>query len=252
MPCKRIVACLDVRGGRTVKGVRFASLRDAGSPEELAARYCADGIDELFLLDVSATAEERQTCLNTVRAVADSVNVPLTVGGGVRSVDDVAALLRAGADKVAINTAAVANPTLLERAASVFGAQCIVVAIDAIPGPARRSGVVTHAAKRTTSVDAVAWAKTAETFGAGEILLTSVDRDGTRRGFDLDLTRAVADAVSIGVVASGGAASPGSFADVFLQTGATAALAASILHTGETRVQAIKQYLAERDIEVRL
>lgn len=246
----RIVPCLDVRDGRVVKGVQFQGLRDAGDPAELAAAYCAQGADELVMLDVSATPEGRATAADTVERVRASLSVPLTVGGGVRSIADAERLLAAGADKVAVNTAAVARPAILGELADRFGQQCVVLALDAAQTGGGWSVVVRSGTDRRP-LDAVAWARQAVDAGAGEILLTSWDRDGTRRGYDLALLSAVSDAVSVPVVASGGADGPGHFA-AGLQAGADAVLAASIFHDGDWTVGRVKQALAERGLTVRL
>ncbi|MCB9760203.1 MAG: imidazole glycerol phosphate synthase subunit HisF [Alphaproteobacteria bacterium] len=245
----RVIPCLDVRDGRVVKGVRFQGLRDAGDPAERAAVYAAQGADELVVLDVSATPEGRRTRAPTVRAVREALDVPLTVGGGVRSVDDAAVLLEAGADKVGVNTAAVQRPALLTELAERFGRQCVVLALDAA---ATEDGweVVVRSGKERTGMDAVAWAARAEALGAGEVLLTSWDRDGTRSGYDLALIAAVRGAVDIPVIASGGAASAAHLAEA-LEAGADAVLAASIFHDGDTTVADVKQRLAARGIEVR-
>ena len=255
MLAKRIIPCLDVTAGRVVKGVNFVGLRDAGDPVEVSRRYDAQGADELTFLDITASSDARDTILSVVEAVADQVFIPLTVGGGVREVQDVRRLLNAGADKVSINSAAVANPALVGEAAGRYGSQCIVVAIDA----RRRSGegsssweVFTHGGRRPTGLDAVEWAQRVVELGAGEILLTSMDRDGTREGFDLTLTRAVADAVSVPVIASGGVGNLQHLADGIILGGADAVLAASIFHYGEYTVGEAKRYLAERGIEIRL
>jgi cyclase len=248
---KRIIPCLDVTAGRVVKGVNFVGLRDAGDPVEIAARYDAEGADEVCFLDITASSDERDMLLHVVEAVAERVFIPLTVGGGVRQVGDVRRLLNAGADKVSINTAAVHNPQLVREAADIVGCQCIVVAIDA-----KKSGsswqVFTHGGRRATGLDAVDWARRMAQAGAGEILLTSMDRDGTRDGFDLDLTRAVADAVSVPVIASGGVGSMDDLAQGVLQGGADAVLAASVFHFGDFTVRAAKEHMRSRGIEVRL
>ncbi len=252
MLTRRIIPCLDVRDGRVVKGVRFQGLRDAGDPAELAAKYEADGADEVTLLDVSATPEERATATDTVARVRRVLGIPLTVGGGVRQVADAARLLDAGADKVGLNTAAVLRPELLSECAERFGSQCIVVAIDAARGPSEllRWEVRVRSGAERTPMDAVAWAARAEEMGAGEVLLTSWDRDGTRSGYDLPLTRAVASAVRIPVIASGGAARPEDILAAF-EAGADAVLAASIFHTGEFTVGDIKGFLSSKGLEVR-
>jgi cyclase len=248
---KRIIPCLDVNAGRVVKGVNFVNLRDAGDPVEVARRYDEQGADELCFLDITASADERDTIVHVVEDVAAQVFIPLTVGGGVRSVADVRRLLNAGADKVSINTAAVQNPALIEEAAGHFGAQCIVVAIDA-----KRAGdhweVFTHGGRRPTGLDAVEWARRMEAAGAGELLLTSMDRDGTRAGFDIPLTRAVCDAVDIPVIASGGVGTLEHLVAGVLEGGAEAVLAASIFHYGEHTVREAKALMAARGIEVRL
>ncbi len=253
---KRIIPCLDVTDGRVVKGVNFVALRDAGDPVEIARRYDEQGADELTFLDITASSDNRGLILHIIEEVAAQVFIPLTVGGGVRAVDDVRRLLNAGADKVGINTAAVTNPQLVADASARFGAQCIVVAIDAkqvsLPGEPLRWHVFTHGGRRDTGLDAVAWAKKMEQMGAGEILLTSMDRDGTKIGFNLDLTRAVADAVGIPVIASGGVGNLDHLVDGILKGRADAVLAASIFHYGEYSVEQAKRYMAEHGIEVRL
>jgi cyclase len=250
MLAKRIVPCLDVNAGRVVKGVQFVALRDAGDPVECAARYDAEGADELVLLDITASSDARPIVLDMVRRVAETVFIPFTVGGGVRSVKDADELLRAGADKVAVNTAAVADPELLGQLARRFGSQAIVLAVDA-----RRSGggweVFVNGGRTPTGRDAVAWAAEGAERGAGEILLTSMDRDGTRDGFAVDLTRAVTDAVGVPVVASGGCGTVAHMAEVFEAGGASAALAASVFHFGDIRIPEAKAFLRDRGIEVR-
>ena len=252
MLAKRIIPCLDVTGGRVVKGVNFVELRDAGDPVEIAARYNEQGADELTFLDITATSDGRDLILPIIEAVASQVFIPLTVGGGVRTVEDVRRLLNAGADKVSFNSAAVADPQVIRDAAAKYGAQCIVVAIDA----KRRAGgagweVYTHGGRTNTGLDAVAWARRMAAAGAGEILLTSMDRDGTRSGFDLELTRAVSDAVDIPVVASGGVGTLEHLADGIQKGGADAVLAASIFHYGEHTVAEAKALMAGRGIPVR-
>jgi imidazole glycerol-phosphate synthase subunit HisF len=248
---KRIIPCLDVTAGRVVKGVNFVKLRDAGDPVEIARRYDDQGADELCFLDITASSDERDTIVHVVEAVAAQVFIPLTVGGGVRSATDVRRLLNAGADKVSINTAAVQDPGVVEDAAGRFGAQCIVVAIDA-----KRSGggweVFTHGGRKSTGLDAVEWARRMQAAGAGEILLTSMDRDGTRAGFDLALTRAVAEAVDVPVIASGGVGNLEHLAAGVIEGKADAVLAASIFHYGEYTVRQAKEVMAARGIEVRL
>lgn len=248
---RRLIACLDVRGGRVVKGINFEGLRDAGDPGALAARYDEEGIDEVVVLDVSATLEGRLARRQSVSAVAARLFIPLAVGGGIRTLEDAADVIDAGADKVSVNTAALDDPSLITRIASRFGSQAVVVAIDA----ARDGGcfrVRSHSGRAQTPWDAVAWAREAEARGAGEILLTSIDADGTQEGFDCGLTAAVSNAVAIPVIASGGAGSPGHFADVFTVGCADAALAASIFHDRTCSVRSIKQFLADRAIPVRL
>ncbi|GAO35866.1 imidazole glycerol phosphate synthase [Sulfuricella sp. T08] len=253
---KRIIPCLDVTDGRVVKGVNFVALRDAGDPVEIARRYDEQGADELTFLDITASSDNRGLILHIIEEVAAQVFIPLTVGGGVRAVDDVRRLLNAGADKVGINTAAVINPQLVADASSRFGSQCIVVAIDAkqvsVAGEPLRWNVFTHGGRKDTGLDAVAWAKKMEQMGAGEILLTSMDRDGTKIGFNLDLTRAVADAVGIPVIASGGVGNLDHLVDGVLKGHADAVLAASIFHYGEYSVEQAKRYMAQHGIEVRL
>jgi imidazole glycerol-phosphate synthase subunit HisF len=252
MLAKRIIPCLDVTGGRVVKGVNFVELRDAGDPVEIAARYNDQGADELTFLDITATSDDRDLILHIVEAVASQVFIPLTVGGGVRTVADVRRLLNAGADKVSFNSAAVANPQLIRDASEKYGAQCIVVAIDA----RRRSGggweVYTHGGRRNTGIDAIDWARRMAEHGAGEILLTSMDRDGTKIGFDLELTRAVSDAVPVPVIASGGVGALEHLAEGIRIGGADAVLAASIFHYGEFTVGQAKALLAAQGIAVRL
>lgn len=251
---KRIIPCLDVTGGRVVKGVNFVALRDAGDPVEIARRYDAEGADELCFLDITASSDERDTLVPVIEAVAEQVFIPLTVGGGVRTVADVRKLLNAGADKVSINTAAVQNPALVEEAAGRFGSQCIVVAVDAKrvgDGASARWEVFTHGGRRATGRDAIEWGKRMQAAGAGEILLTSMDRDGTKAGFDLDLTRAFSDALEIPIIASGGAGNLDHLADAIAVGRADAVLAASIFHYGEFTIGEAKRRLAERGIEVR-
>jgi cyclase len=259
MLAKRIIPCLDVTGGRVVKGVNFVALRDAGDPVEIAARYDEQGADELTFLDITATSDGRELLLPIIEAVAAQVFIPLTVGGGVRSVADVRRLLNAGADKVSFNSAAVAEPQLIRAAAERYGAQCIVVAIDAkrrAPAEAAERGpgwdVYTHGGRRNTGLDAVAWAQRMAEHGAGEILLTSMDRDGTRSGFDLELTRAVADAVLVPVIASGGVGTLEHLSEGIRLGGADAVLAASIFHYGEFTIAQAKARLARDGIPVRL
>jgi len=252
MLAKRIIPCLDVTGGRVVKGINFTELRDAGDPVEIAARYNEQGADELTFLDITATSDGRDLILPIIEAVASQVFIPLTVGGGVREVADVRRLLNAGADKVSFNSAAVANPQVIRDASAKYGAQCIVVAIDA-KRRADGSGwdVYTHGGRKNVGLDAVAWATQMAEYGAGEILLTSMDRDGTRSGFDLALTRAVSDAISIPVIASGGVGSLDDLADGVQKGGADAVLAASIFHYGQHTVGEAKALMAARGIPVR-
>ena len=255
MLAKRIIPCLDVKAGRVVKGINFVGLRDAGDPVEIARRYDDQGADELTFLDITASSDQRDIILHVVEAVAEQVFIPLTVGGGIRSVDDVRRLLNAGADKVSMNTAAVQNPQLVADASAKVGAQCIVVAIDAkqaAGGGQARWEVYTHGGRTPTGIDAVEWARRVQALGAGEILLTSMDRDGTRNGFDLPLTRAICDAVDIPVIASGGVGTLQHLADGVLQGHADAVLAASIFHYGEHTVREAKEYMRGRGIEVRL
>ena len=251
MLTKRIIPCLDVTAGRVVKGVRFVELRDAGDPVEIARRYDEQGADELTFLDITASSDDRDIILHVIESVADQVFIPLTVGGGVRAVEDVRRLLNAGADKISINTAAIQNPRLVADAAGRFGSQCIVVAIDAKADGPGRWQVYTHGGRRGTGLDAVAWARQVERLGAGEILLTSMDRDGTRQGFDLGLTRAVADAVGIPVIASGGVGGLEHLAEGVTEGRADAVLAASIFHFGEFTVAQAKRLMAGRGIPVR-
>ncbi len=256
MLAKRIIPCLDVTAGRVVKGVNFVRLRDAGDPVEIARRYDEEGADELTFLDITASSDARDILLHMIEAVADCVFIPLTVGGGVRKVDDVRRLLNAGADKISINTAAVQNPQLVADASGRFGSQCIVVAIDARRRNAADAGrgweVFTHGGRTATGLDAIDWAQRVTELGAGEILLTSMDRDGTKAGFDLELTRAVADAVGVPVIASGGVGTLQHLADGITIGGADAVLAASIFHYGEYSVREAKAYLARQGITMRL
>jgi cyclase len=255
MLAKRIIPCLDVTAGRVVKGVNFVQLRDAGDPVEIARRYDGEGADELTFLDITASSDARDILLHMIEAVAECVFSPLTVGGGVRKVDDVRRLLNAGADKISINTAAVQNPQLVADASGRFGAQCIVVAIDArrraADDPGRGWEVFTHGGRTATGIDAIAWARRVTELGAGEILLTSMDRDGTKAGFDLELTRAVADAVSVPVIASGGVGNLQHLADGIRIGRADAVLAASIFHYGEYTVREAKAFLAQQGITMR-
>jgi cyclase len=252
---KRIIPCLDVTAGRVVKGVQFVELRDAGDPVEIAKRYDDQGADELTFLDITASSDERDIILHIIEEVAAQVFIPLTVGGGVRVVEDVRRLLNAGADKVSINTSAVVNPQLVRDASDRYGNQCIVVAIDAkrVAGSAEpKWEVFTHGGRKATGLDAVAWAKQMQEYGAGEILLTSMDRDGAKIGFDLELTRAIADAVEVPVIASGGVGNLQHLVDGVKIGGADAVLAASIFHFGEYTVRQAKEYMAQHGIEMRL
>jgi len=252
VPAKRVIPCLDVDEGRVVKGVRFVDLRDAGDPAELAEAYSRAGADELVFLDIMASSEERAILLDAVARTADQVFIPLTVGGGVRSTDDMQALLTHGADKVSVNSAALADPSLLTRAAEIFGSQCVVLAIDA-RRRAEGAGweVFSHGGRRATGRDAVEWAAEGVRLGAGEILLTSMDRDGTHDGYDLELTAAVSAAVRVPVIASGGAGSAAHMYDALTEGGAEAALAASVFHFGEVTIAGVKEELARRGLEVR-
>lgn len=252
MLAKRIIPCLDVTAGRVVKGVSFVELRDAGDPVEIARRYDEQGADELTFLDITATSDDRGILFRIIEQVAEQVFIPLTVGGGVRKVEDVRNLLNAGADKVSINTSAVVNPQLIADAAARYGSQCIVVAIDAKQVAPCRWEVFTHGGRKATGLDVLEWATRMQTLGAGEILLTSMDRDGSKIGFDLALTRAVSDVLEIPVIASGGVGNLQHLVDGVKQGGADAVLAASIFHYGEYTVQQAKQYMAQQGIEVRL
>jgi cyclase len=255
MLAKRIIPCLDVTAGRVVKGVNFVSLRDAGDPVEIARRYDEQGADELTFLDITASSDQRDIILHVIEAVAEQVFIPLTVGGGVRRVEDVRRLLNAGADKISINTSAVQNPQLVADASGRFGSQCIVVAVDArrrqVDDPAQGWEVYTHGGRTPTGLDAVEWARRVTELGAGEILLTSMDRDGTKQGFDLELTRAVSDAVPVPVIASGGVGTLQHLADGVLKGRADAVLAASIFHYGEFTVGQAKAFMAQQGIPMR-
>jgi len=253
---KRIIPCLDVDAGRVVKGVQFVDIRDAGDPVEVARRYDEQGADEITFLDITASSDERETLVHVVKQVAGQVFIPLTVGGGIRELADIRRMLNAGADKVAINTAAVFRPEFVKEAAEKFGSQCIVVAIDAKQvsgeGAPPRWEIFTHGGRKPTGIDAVEWARRMVDYGAGEILLTSMDRDGTRNGFDLALTRAVSDAVNVPVIASGGVGNLEHLAEGVTEGGADAVLAASIFHFGEYTIEEAKRCMAEHGIEVRL
>jgi imidazole glycerol-phosphate synthase subunit HisF len=252
VPAKRIIPCLDVDDGRVVKGVRFKDIRDAGDPAELAALYDREGADEIVFLDITASSDERKIILEVVARTADQVFIPLTVGGGVRSVEDMAELLTHGADKVSVNTAALADPELITRCAEVFGSQCVVLAVDA---RRRTEGegweVFSHGGRRPAGRDAVEWVKLGQSLGAGEILLTSMDRDGTHDGYDVELLKAVSSAVRLPVIASGGAGNAGHLYEALTEGGAEAALAASIFHFGELTIGGVKQELASRGLEIR-
>ncbi|HEX2922981.1 MAG TPA: imidazole glycerol phosphate synthase subunit HisF [Chloroflexota bacterium] len=256
MLTKRIIPCFDVNGGRVVKGVNFVNLRDAGDPVELAVRYEQEGADEIVFLDITASSDNRDNMVDVVRKTAEVLFVPLTVGGGIRSVDDARRLLKAGADKVSVNTAAVKDPSVISRGADLFGAQCMVVSIDAkrrTPGdPASGWEVYTYGGRTSTGIDALEWAQKVVGLGAGEILLTSMDRDGTQNGYDLELLSAVSKAVTVPVIASGGAGSPSHLYDALARGGADAVLAASIFHYGTYSVRDVKRYLADRGLPIRL
>lgn len=253
---KRIIPCLDVDNGRVVKGVKFVDIRDAGDPVEVARRYDREGADEITFLDITATHDNRDTIVHVVEQVASEVFIPLTVGGGIRTLDDIRRMLNAGADKVGINSAAVSNPEFVREAAQRFGSQCIVVAMDAKkvsqPGEADRWEIFTHGGRKATGIEAIGWAKRMVAYGAGEILLTSMDRDGTREGFDLTLTRAISEAVTVPVIASGGVGNLDHLADGVIEGKADAVLAASIFHFAEYTIQQAKEHMASRGIEMRL
>lgn len=251
MLTKRIIPCLDIKDGRTVKGTNFVQLRDAGDPVELAMRYCEEGADELVFLDITATTEKRKTLARLVRDIATHINIPFTVGGGINSTEDVSMLLENGADKISVNTSAVKNPDLVDELATNFGSQCVVVAIDAKIINAEWT-VVTHGGRTPTTLSAIGWAKEVTARGAGEILLTSMENDGTKNGFAIDITRAVSTAVHVPVIASGGAGTMEHFTEVFHLASADAALAASIFHFKEIAIPDLKKYLAEQQIPVRL
>ncbi|MDR0781944.1 MAG: imidazole glycerol phosphate synthase subunit HisF [Pseudomonadales bacterium] len=252
---KRIIPCLDCDNGRVVKGVKFVDIRDAGDPVEISKRYCDQGADEITFLDITASSQDRRTTLHTVEAIASQVFIPLTVGGGIRTLEDIRNLLNAGADKVGINTSAVRNPEFVREAAARFGAQCIVVAIDAKgvsePNAPKRWEIFTHGGRNPTGLDAIAWAKKMVAYGAGEILLTSMDRDGTKSGFDLGLNRAISDAVGVPVIASGGVGNLQHLVDGIKLGKADAVLAASIFHFGEYTIPRAKDFMRQQGIEVR-
>ncbi len=253
---KRIIPCLDVDNGRVVKGVKFVDIRDAGDPVEVARRYDREGADEITFLDITATHDNRDTIVHVVEQVASEVFIPLTVGGGIRTLDDIRRMLNAGADKVGINSAAVANPEFVREAAQRFGSQCIVVAMDvkkvSQPGEPDRWEIFTHGGRKATGIEAIGWAQKMVDYGAGEILLTSMDRDGTREGFDLPLTRAICEAVTVPVIASGGVGNLDHLADGVVEGKADAVLAASIFHFAEYTIQQAKEHMASRGIEMRL
>ncbi len=252
MLTRRIIPCLDVKDGRVVKGVNFVALRDAGDPVECAIAYDKAGADELVFLDITASFEGRSTTLRMVERVAETIYIPFTVGGGIRNLKNIRALLKAGCDKVSINTSAVQNPKLVKDASGQFGAQCIVVAIDAKKVARNRWHVFTHGGRNETQLDAISWAKRVEKLGAGEILLTSMDRDGTKQGYDLELTRRISDAVQIPVIASGGAGNLRDLYDGFVKGGASAVLAASMFHFGELTIGKVKRYLKKKGVSIRL
>ncbi len=249
---KRIIPCLDVNGGRVVKGVNFVDLIDAGDPVEVAAAYDAQGADELVFLDITASSDARNTVVNMVRAVAEKVFIPFTVGGGIRTVDDFKAILREGADKVSVNSAAIMRPELISEAADKFGSQCVVLAIDAKRRPDGGWNIFKNGGRIDMGIDAVEWAVKAERLGAGEILLTSMDGDGTKAGYDIELTKAISESVSIPVIASGGAGTKEHFLEALTDGGADAALAASLFHFKELEIKDLKQYLRENGVSVRL
>ncbi|MCK9918197.1 imidazole glycerol phosphate synthase subunit HisF, partial [Microbacteriaceae bacterium K1510] len=251
MLAKRIIPCLDVKDGRVVKGVQFLGLRDAGDPVELAEKYSQEGADELVFLDISASHEGRKTMVEVIERTAAHITIPFTVGGGINSVEDMKRILRAGADKISLNTAAVLRPELIREGADFFGSQCIVVAIDARRTAEGKWEVYTHGGRNATGRDVIEWAREAETLGAGEILLTSMDDDGGKKGFGIELTRTVSKAVGIPVIASGGAGAVEHFAEVLTEGKADAALAASIFHYDETSISAVKSYLLEKGVEIR-
>ncbi len=248
---KRIIPCLDIKNGRTVKGVNFIGLRDAGDAVELAKRYVTEGADELVFLDITATVENRKTLTELVEKVAREINIPFTVGGGIRSVEDTRTIIKAGADKVSINTSAVDRPELITEIADQFGSQCLVLAIDTKREENGEWVVYIHGGRTSTSLSTIDWAKEGERLGAGEILLTSMDNDGTKNGFDIEITDKVCNAVNIPIIASGGAGKKEHFADVFINTKASAALCASLFHFGEIHIPELKQFLKEQNIAIR-
>lgn len=252
MLSKRVIPCLDVDRGRVVKGVKFVNIKDAGDPVELAAFYDKEGADEVVFLDITASYEERKTIIDVATRTAERVFIPFTVGGGIRTLEDIRNLLKTGCDKVSINTAAVQNPEFIREAAERFGSQCIVVAIDAKKVSFRKWEVYTHGGRKATGIDALEWAKEVEQLGAGEILLTSMDMDGTKEGYDIELTKSISENVNIPVIASGGAGKLEHFAEVIKEANADAVLAASLFHYGELRIREVKGYLASQGIPVRL
>jgi len=252
MISKRIIPCLDVKNGRVVKGVSFINLKDAGDPVELAEFYDSQGADEIVFLDITASHENRKTVIDLASRTAEKVFIPYTIGGGIGTIEDVREILKRGADKISVNTAAINNPSFIKEASRVFGSQCIVVAIDAKSTKEGYWEVYTHGGRTPTGLDAVKWAKKAEKLGAGEILLTSMDKDGTKDGYDIELTKAIVEEVNIPLIASGGAGKLEHIRDVFLQADADAALVASIFHYGKYTIKEVKEYLREQDIEVRL
>jgi cyclase len=252
MLTKRIIPCLDVDKGRVVKGTKFLNLRDAGNPVEVAKRYDKEGADEVIFLDITASYQKRKTIIDVVKKTAENVFMPLTVGGGIRNLNDIRELLKAGADKISINTAAVENPEFIDAAAKKFGSQCVVVAIDAKKCDTNKWEVYTYGGRKPTNIDAVKWAKKVEKLGAGEILLTSMDKDGTKNGYDIELTRAISETVKIPVIASGGAGTKEHFYEAFTDGKADAALAASLFHYKELSIKKLKSYLSKKGVEIRL
>lgn len=252
MLTKRIIPCLDVDKGRVVKGTKFLNLRDAGDPVDIAKRYDKECADEIVFLDITASHEKRKTIIDVVKKTAENVFMPLTVGGGIRNLDDIREMLKAGADKISINTAAVENPEFIDTAAKKFGSQCVVVAIDVKKCDKNKWEVYTYGGRKPTNIDAVKWAKKVEKLGAGEILLTSMDKDGTKNGYDIELTRAISEAVKIPVIASGGAGTAEHFYEAFTNGKADAALAASLFHYKELSIKKLKKYLSKKGVEIRL